>query len=175
MDPLIYDYLKHPFCSYNKKYLLSEYFPLLGKIISRVSPNLYRLYLNTLTRKINIKELLNIPAEIIPLNNNYDLVTMINVIEHCYDAEQVFQNILKTTKEGSYFIFSDKFYNNEQTINDLKFGYDAAHPLKVDRKVIETFLYDNFEIIYKRIQTNSMILEGEKFLWDDIYFVGKKK
>lgn len=53
-------------------------------------------------------------------------------------------------------------------------SYDAAHPLKVDRKIIENYLYENFEVVYKRIQTNNMFFEGEKIQWDDIYFIGKK-
>ena len=34
---------------------------------------------------------------------------------------------------------------------------------------------ENFEVVYKRIQTNSILFEGEKNLWDDIYFIGKKR
>lgn len=115
------------------------------------------------------------PAEEMSASNKYDLVIMINVIEHCYDAELVFQNILDSTNEDSYFVFADKLYNHEKVKNAVKTGYDAAHPLKVDEKVIDKFLNGNFEVVYKRIQTNSMFLEGEKQLWDDIYFIGKRK
>jgi SAM-dependent methyltransferase len=175
LDPLVFDYLEHPFSSYNKDYLFSESFPLLGKIVSKIFPNYYKFYLKNLSQKIIINELLNIPVEKLPLTKKYDLVTMINVIEHCYDIQKIFQNILEITKKGSYFIFSDKLYNHTQISKEIKIGYDAAHPLKVDKQVVETFLYDNFEITHNKIQNNTMNMDGETFLWDDIYFIGKRK
>ncbi len=175
LDPLIYEYLKHPFCFYSDKYLFSEYVPLLGKVIRKIFPFAFRLYLRILSRKTKIKELINSAAETIPLSNRYDLITMINVIEHCYDVELVFQNILKIIHKDGYFVFEDKYYDHEQIRNTAKNSYDAAHPLRVDRKVIEKYLQENFEVVYKRIQANSMIFEGENILWDDLYFVGKKK
>jgi SAM-dependent methyltransferase len=175
LDPLIYDYLNHPFCFYSDKYLFSEYVPFLGKVIRKILPFLFRLYLNILSRKTKIKELLNITGETISLRDQYDLVIMINVIEHCYDVELVFQNILKIVQKDGYFIFEDKYYDYENILSTIKNSYDTAHPLKVDRKVVEQFLKENFEVIYKRIQTNTMIFEGENILWEDVYYIGRKK
>ena len=114
------------------------------------------------------------PMEKMVTDSTYDLVTMINVIEHCYDVNLVFENILKITHKDSYFVFEDKFYTAEDTEKLVIMKYDAAHPLQVDRKTIENFLDKNFEAVYKKIQTNSLSLEGEKIIWDDIYFIGKK-
>lgn len=175
LDPLILDYLKHPFCYYNNNFLYSEYFSILGKIVRKTVPKLFKLYLNLLSKKTKVNKILAAPAEQIALDTKYDLISMINVIEHCYDAELVFQNILNIGNKGSYFIFEDKFYDHQLIEESLKTGYDAAHPLKVDRKIIEKFLYNNFETVYKRVQTNSYNFEGDTIVWDDIYFIGKRK
>lgn len=174
LDPLISDYLKHPFCSYDKQYLYSEVFPLLGKLTRKFFPVAFKLYQRMFTKRTKIKNVYDVAIEKINSDAEYDLVIMINVLEHCYDAELVFQNILQITHKNSYFIFEDKFYTAVEANHMVRKSYDAAHPLKVDRKIIENYLYENFEVVYKRIQTNNMFFEGEKIQWDDIYFIGKK-
>jgi SAM-dependent methyltransferase len=174
LDPLLMNYVNHPFCSYDQRYLYSEIFPLIGKVTRKLFSFAFKSYQKILAQKIKIKDLFNIPAEQMTTNSTYDLVAMINVVEHCYDAELVFQNILQITHKGSYFLFEDKFYTAETTNNMVRMNYNAAHPLQVDRKVIENFLDKNFEVVYKRIQTNSLTMEGDKIIWDDIYYIGKK-
>jgi SAM-dependent methyltransferase len=174
LDPLILEYLHHPFCSYSKKYLFSEYIPFLGKAVRKILPFTYPVYLRMLSRKIKIKELLSIAAETISIENAYDLVIMINVIEHCYDIELVFQKILQIMRAGALFVFEDKYYEHEQIRLAVENSYDAAHPLRVDRKVIDDFLRKNFEVMYKRIQTNTMEFAGETILWDDVYYIGRR-
>jgi len=175
LDPLINEYLNHPFARYNKNYLFVEYFPLIGKLFKKLFPMFFKQYLYLFSKKIKIKNLLDIPAEKISSGNSYDLVIMINVLEHCYDAELVLNNTTKITREGGFLIFEDKIYEADLVQEELNYCYDAAHPLKVDRSIIEKFLKENFEVVYKRIQTNSLIFEGEKIIWDDIYFIGVKK
>ena len=174
LDPLIHEYLNHPFCYYTDDYLFSEYVPWLGKVTRKLFPVFFRLYLNIFSRKTKIGELFNCTGETIPVKEQYDLVVMINVIEHCYDVELLFHNILTIVPPGGYFIFEDKYYDHQRVLSTLKNGYDAAHPLKVDRNVIDQFLSANFEVVYKRIQTNTMVFEGENILWEDVYYIGKR-
>jgi SAM-dependent methyltransferase len=174
LDPLIFDYINHPFCSYDQRYLYSEFFPLMGKIIRKFIPFAFKSYQKILTQKISIKNLFNSPFEKMIPDSTYDLVAMINVIEHCYDAGLVFQNILQITDKDSYFVFEDKIYNAAETKNMIEIKYDAAHPLNIDRMTIEKFLYENFDTVFKRIQPNSLKLEGEEIIWEDIYFIGKR-
>jgi SAM-dependent methyltransferase len=174
LDPLLCEYLGHPFASYNEKYLYSEYYPIVGKVIRHFLPYIFKKYQNLFARKIKIQEILNLAAEKIQNFKQYDLVIMINVLEHCYDIEEIFSNILKISQDNAYFIFEDKLYDSEKVKNELMIGYDAAHPLKVDSKIIEKFLDNNFRQIYKRIQSNSINIDGEKITWDDIYFIGEK-
>lgn len=175
LDPMLNEYLSHPFSSFNRNYIFSEFSTLMGKIVRKVFPPAYKHYLSLFSNKTRIIKLLNLPAEEIPTNESYELVIMINVIEHCYDAELVFQNILEITKNGSYFIFEDKLLENSDIKNALANSYDAAHPLKVDKNLIRHFLEANFTTIYEKTQTTSAIFGGEEHLSEDLYFIGMRK
>jgi len=175
LDPMVLDYLKHPFCSYNENYLFSEYAPILGKVVRKVSPFAFKFYRSVLSTKTKIVKLLNIPGEKIARTEVYDLIIMINVIEHCYNAETLFQNILNITKSGSYLIFEDKLLENNEIKRALANSYDAAHPLKVDKDMIDSFLTEHFTIVYKRVQSNSDFYAGEEHPSEDLYFIGKRK
>lgn len=173
LDPLIRDYLNHPFVSYDKKQLYSEYFPILGKIIRRFIPVFFKSYQKAFSKKIKIQELIDKPAEKIYDNNHFDLVIMINVLEHCYNIEEIFSNIMKISSENSLFVFEDKLYDHQKVKDELNISYDAAHPVKIDRNIIENFLSSNFEPLYKKIHTNYISLNDQKLIWDDIYFIGR--
>jgi SAM-dependent methyltransferase len=175
LDPLANEYLNHNFSYYDNKYIFSEYIPKIGKIVRKFFPTMFKSYLKLASHKTKIRNFYNIPAEHLPTNDKYDLITMINVIEHCFDVRKIFQNILKVSIAGSYFIFSDKLYEHDKIQELAENSYDAAHPIKVDRRVIEKYLNDNFNSIYKRVQYNSAFFEGEKIQWDDMYFIGIRK
>ena len=51
----------------------------------------------TVSGSVPIGRLVASPIEEMPLDRKYDLVVMENVIEHCYDAELVFANILSSS------------------------------------------------------------------------------
>ncbi|MDK2977674.1 MAG: hypothetical protein PWP52_388 [Bacteroidales bacterium] len=172
---MIFEYLNHPYVRYNEKRLYSEYLPILGKIVRKYAPSLFKIYLKILSHKIKVRKLLNIPGEKISIAESYDLVVMINVIEHCFDVEELFDKILKITNKGSYFIFEDKLIKNNDIKDAVDNTYDAAHPLKVEENVVLSFLENNFYLIYKRIQTSSNFYADESHFSDDIYFIGKKK
>lgn len=175
LDPMILEYLNHPNCMYDNKYLYSERIPIVGRILSKITPIFFNKYLKLFSNKIKINNLFNYPAENLTKSTKYDLVVMINVIEHCYDIEKIFENILAISNPGSVFIFSDKLYDLEEINNGLKVSYDAAHPLKVEKFFLLNFLYQNFEVMYDEKIKNQFDLDGEHFEWDDIYFIGKKK
>ena len=174
VDPLIDDYLNHPFCSYDRNYLYIDNMSFFSKIIRIISSSLNKKINKTSSNKIKIKEIYNLPVEKLNIDYKFDLVIMINVLEHCYDINKIFENILKFTSKNAYFIFEDKLYEHKKVVKETNTLYDAAHPLKIDKCKINSFLKNNFKTIYKHIQQNSSILEKNKFIWDDIYFIGKK-
>ncbi|MGH9424640.1 MAG: methyltransferase domain-containing protein, partial [Thermoanaerobaculia bacterium] len=115
LDPLIDDYLKHPHCSYDRHSLrtgetqlnaiLSRSLPgrALRRVVRAVAPGL-------LTRCLPVAEILSIPIEEMPVSPAYDLVVMLNVLEHCYDASVIFDKILAILQPGGVFVFHDKLF-----------------------------------------------------------------
>lgn len=175
VDPLINDYLKHPFCSYSRDYLYIDDMSFISKIVRRISLSLNQNLTKLSSRKIRVKSILSLPAEELDIDQKFDLIIMINVLEHCFDTDKIFKNILKITSKDAYLIFGgDKLYEHKSVVEETNNLYDAAHPLRVDRTVTEDFLKNNFETVYKRIQTKSSTLKDVKFIWDDIYFIGKR-
>ena len=66
----------------------------------------------------------------------FDLMVIINVIEHCYDIELFFQKVLKLLDNSGVIIFEDKLFDLEKTKEDINTVYDAAHPLKVNKELV---------------------------------------
>ena len=174
LDPLINEYLLHPFVAYDKKYLYLHNTGLVLKIVAKFTPYLFKTLLKVFHKRIRIWEIFNFPVEKLQTKKIYDLIIMINVIEHCYDVREVFNKILKISHKGTIFIFEDKLYDHEIVKKEVGNIYDAAHPLKVDRKFIYNFLDSNFRTLYKRTQSNNLDLKGCELFWDDLYYIGAK-
>jgi hypothetical protein len=62
---------------------------------------------------------------------------MLNVLEHCYDIDKIFDNILSIMDKDSIFVYHDNYFINniEEILNKL---YDAGHPIKL----YESYLND---------------------------------
>jgi SAM-dependent methyltransferase len=175
LDPLISEYLHHPFVAYNRKYLYLHNSGLLIKGVAKFTPSLFEPFLKVFYKKVRIGEIFNFPVEKLQANKKYDLIIIINVIEHCFDVPEAFNKILKLSHKGTILIFEDKLYDHEKVIKEVENSYDAAHPLKVDRKFISDFLDSNFKTLYKRNQPNSLdLVEGAEMFWDDLYYIGEK-
>lgn len=139
VDPLIDDYISHPNCYYK-------------------------------TKKINNIDVttINSPIEKLNINEEYDIVLMINVLEHCYDIDIIFKQIDKILKKDGVFIFSDVYFNDVENL--IKNQYDAGHPLRLSTHKLSNIL-DNFSPIYDDRLTGLYSQEWR----NDIYFIGTKK
>ena len=156
LDPLVEEYLKHPNCSYNKKFLYSH----------------RSLFLRNF-RRIPIEQIIPMPIEEMPTDTQFDFVVIINVLEHCYDISKIFEKIISVMKENAYIVFHDKYYDHAKIAENAKKVYDAGHPLRVDRKVIDDFLNAKFVTVFKKDSRVEYWFEGEDFSYDAFYFVGK--
>lgn len=103
----------------------------------------------------------------------YDLVILIKVIEHCYDIQKVLNNILENS--SGYIVFLDKIYNHNEVLKSSRTIYDAAHPLRVDRKILENLFSKNFHTVFRAVKKNAQIIKKTKLEWDEIAYIGKKK
>jgi SAM-dependent methyltransferase len=179
LDPLVERYLRLQRCSYTQQYLFLDppvrlghtYLHIFMKIAKRFLPVLYRM---TRKRRIPVSQHIPKPIEQMPTDRLYDLVVIINVIEHCYNINKVFDRILKIMKKDSIIIFHDKLYDHSNVVKSVEHEYDAAHPLKVDQDLTNNFLYENFTPLYERVADVSWKFIAETFSRKSIYFIGKK-
>lgn len=94
----------------------------------------------------------NHPFEKNPFKNNYfDLVVMINVLDHVQDATICMQEAIHITKPGGIFIFGQDLTDDEDEKYIQNLEGDIGHPIKLNHEWIDSFLGDNFNILLKKI------------------------
>jgi SAM-dependent methyltransferase len=174
LDPLINDYLKHPFSRYNRRFLFLRNNNFLNNYFFKVFPKFYKIFLQLSAYKIPIKNFYPQPFEEIETTEKFDLIVMINVVEHCFDLPKIFNNILEKSQKGTIFIFQDKLFQDKDIKYQINQIYDAAHPLRIDYSLFIDFFDANFETKYKRTQTKINKLENEEFMYDEIYYIGQR-
>ena len=121
---------------------------------------------------LNSKKVTLLPSSIedCEFDEKYDLVVMINVLEHCYDVPKIFQQVLKILNKGGVFIFSDVYFSNETIEKLVDKTYNAGHPIRVSEKFLNNFLNDNFNKVYEKIIDEQVAGLDAK----ETYYVGKK-
>ncbi len=116
------------------------------------------------------------PIEELSPGQRYDLVVMINVIEHCYDLRRILATILDLLPDGGIFVFSDKYFDHDDVASFVRTYYDAGHPLRVDRRVLSEFMQRNFERLYEKVVPVDERIAGETTVhYDEFYFVGRRR
>lgn len=138
LDPLINSYVNHACCPYKNSVLNNRSVTLINSSI-----------------------------EDCPLTDKFDVVVMINVIEHCYDANAIFDKILRMLNSDGIFIFADVYFNDVRELASNL--YDAGHPLKMSEFRMNQFL-KNFQPIFDQRYHK---LFGQEWR-NDIYFIGKR-
>jgi len=179
LDPLLEDYLHHPFCRYQGG--------RLGGLLNESSarwPFYLRHPLAAWRVKINdarIGGLFGRPVTMTPgmietytPDQRFDLVVMINVLEHCRDAEAVLAQLDALLEPGGVLVFHDKLYRAEAVQRLLQMLYDAGHPLRVDRSVLDEFLGRHFTPWMRAEYTVHSEFRGVALDYAELYFIGQK-
>ena len=138
LDPLINNYLNIKNCSYKS-----------GKMNGK-----------------DVK-IVNSSIEEFDTDNKYDAVIMINVLEHCFSIDKIFDKIESILNTGGIFIFADVYFNDASFVASNI--YDAGHPLKLSEKRMSKFLSKFENVFEKRFHK----LHDQEWR-NDIYFIGKK-
>lgn len=107
-------------------------------------------------------------------SKKYDLVIMINVLEHCRDFEKIKEKILSISQKGTYFVCSDKIFSIEEIKQDLENTYDAGHPLRINKEHLIKFLKDNFQKVYWKIERIQIYRKDRDLSQTEFYYVGRK-
>jgi SAM-dependent methyltransferase len=154
LDPLLESYLQLPKCRYTRQVLR----------------------LHSGKQELAVAETFACPIEEMPAQRNYDLIVMMNVIEHCFDVELIFEKILAISRPGTVFIFHDSIYDAEKTRSVLERKYyEAGHPLMVGYEVMEQFMARHFSTLYfSRIPEPDDQIEVCPHV-GRFYFIGERK
>jgi SAM-dependent methyltransferase len=181
VDPLIPQYLHHRHCRYDRRHLrLAETSfgrTLGGSRIGRVAARVLRKVApGLLSRQVPVRDLLATPIEEMNIDRpQFDLVVMINVIEHCFDAEKIFSVISRILEPGGVFVFHDKLFDGGEIAADVETRFDAGHPLRVQREVVMAFLERDFRPLYSRTERVADGFDDIDLTRDAIYFIGERK
>ena len=120
LDPLINDYIKHTVnCTFKNGYLNG--------------------------RKANLIES---GIEDFETDEQYDVIVMMNVLEHCRDIDLIFDKIQKMMHKDSLFVFHDVSVEDDKIDEIMENNYDAGHPILLTRSYIEKRV-NHFRIMYK--------------------------
>jgi len=150
IDPLANEYLNHEFCTY-----------IGGRFLR-----------NDMDEAISIQSIMPIKGEEVPDNLDCDLVICINVLEHCYDAELFLNKLFSSCSKGGFIVFHDRVYDYDNAKQSVENIYDAAHPLRVGKDLIESFLSKLQQV--HRVDL-SIRNEMTNTYQDSIYFIGRKE
>ena len=77
------------------------------------------------------------PIENFNLDKSFDLVVIINVLEHCFNIDLIFEKIDKMLKPGGILVFADKYHTEERIKHLLDTLYDAGHPILISDTYIK--------------------------------------
>ena len=109
LDPLLNDYMMaSPNCTYKSGSLL---------------------FYNTTTVNSSIEEFTPI--------KKYDLVVMINVLEHCFDIDLIFEKVYDMMNEGGLLVFADKVMSEQALKECVENIYDAGHPIRISETYVD--------------------------------------
>ncbi len=92
------------------------------------------------------------PLEELPFADNYfDLVVMINVLDHVRDAAQCMRNLIRVAKPGGFVIIGQDLSNHEDVEALRRDPGGVGHPIKLDQAWFEPYLGRGFAPVIHKI------------------------
>ncbi len=179
LDPLILDYVVHPLCRYRTGRLGGVPGPAAAWHLL-MSGNPFRQALELLNgirigglrgRSVHLEAS---SIEDFSTERRFDLIVMINVVEHCRDMNLVLGRIDQLLEPGGVLVFHDRLWDPASLEPTLATLYDAGHPLRVGRGVIDEFLGERFQTISRVDVADDEDAEGVRLPRTAVYFIGRK-
>lgn len=91
------------------------------------------------------------PGEELPYKDNFfDLVILINVLDHVMDAERVITEACRATKKGGILLLGQDL-TNEEDVKKHQNLEDIYHPIRMEHNFLDKILAKYFETIYYKI------------------------
>lgn len=110
-------------------------------------------YTNSRLAGFPVYRMESIPAEEFDGDNDYDTVVSINVLEHVRDANLVLEVLYRSLRKDGVIVFHDRSWDHI----DINIVYDAGHPIRLKKVVLDKFR-SKFKEIYSNLD----------------YFIGRK-
>lgn len=180
LDPLIRDYVTHPQCRYRGGRLGGVLrTPTLESLLAWRRP--WRMVAELVDAE-RVGGLLGVPVHLeastiedFQPTERFDLVVMINVIEHCRDIDAVLAKVDQLMAPGGIFVFHDKFMSAAGVRRTLEDVYDAGHPIRVQREVVDGFLARRFEPEFRSEFHDEDEFAGVPLQTTSLYFIGRRR
>ncbi len=180
LDPLIDAYLTHPHCFYGNQRLggLAKLW-CWQKTVAAVHPVSFSRDLRNAWRVGGLSgrpvHLVKSSIEDYHAEHPFDLVVMVNVLEHCRDSGAVFQRVAEMVAPGGMLVFHDVLYSAAELEQLTAVLYDAGHPLRVGSEVVESFLREHFTMVMHAEYLVTHHFRSMKMDRRELYFVGRKR
>jgi SAM-dependent methyltransferase len=118
------------------------------------------------------------PIEECPFAPNYfDLVVLINVLDHVQDAHICINNAINITKPGGILLVGQELSNKDDIEKYNKkygaYGGDIGHPIRIGHDWLDAFLNNGFENIIKKILSREIGRDPE-IHYGTYIFAGEK-
>jgi SAM-dependent methyltransferase len=127
--------------------------PLINDYILN-SPNC--TYKNGVLMNCPVK-IFNTPIEEFIVSQKYDLVVMINVLDHCYDIDVIFEKIFTMLNKSGVLVFNERAYKSEQIKESIETIYDAGHPIRLTEEYLNNKLSPYKSLYFKEFTTDNVI------------------
>jgi len=115
------------------------------------------------------------PIETCPYGDPFfDVVVMINVLDHVMDAELCMQKAVSMTKAGGILIVGQDLSNEEDIRRLSTQSHDVGHPIKVDHAWMEERLLGSTEVILHHILDRSEGREPDHH-YGTLIYAGRKR
>jgi SAM-dependent methyltransferase len=141
LDPLINNYMTHPNCSYKESKLCGYPIHMVQSSIEEYSPD-----------------------------RKFDIVVIINVLEHCFDVPLILEKIYDMLSTDGLLIFSEVTISLDNLRSIASSIYDEGHAVRLSTDFIDDFLR-RFQPVFRK---DYMGLYNQPWR-HDIYFIGRKR
>jgi len=116
------------------------------------------------------------PAEDSPFRSEYfELVVLINVLDHVQDAEACLKTAIRLTKPRGYFVFGQDLTDLEDSREKGRLvSEDTGHPIRLHHEVLDRLLQPAFEHVLYRILPRELGRNPDVH-YGTYLFIGRKR
>lgn len=115
------------------------------------------------------------PAEDCPFAVGYfDLVVMINVLDHVFDAEACLQNASRLTKPGGFVIVGQELSDEEDAQRVEQTVVEHGHPIKVRHEWMDEFFESRYDAAFRKVLSREQG-RNPSFHYGTYLYAGRKK